>query len=529
MARAHLRETINDTTTGQPIANAAVTIREQGTTTAIAATMYAAKTGGTTVSNPITTDAGGTVELWLDTPQQVDFRVVAAGYSDVTISDLPVLIDQTEIVSATRSQTLTNKTLTSPTINSPEINTPTINGQMLLDVGSASAPTLSWDGDSNSGRYWVGADEYSDVVGGAATPGGIAIHYRKGSKFPQVGMGQIFDVGSSPYWAWTTNDVVLKIHHVMTGAADGDIIGAHFEVSTVASSGGAGVTPDSSATTAVIYKQGTANAAVRAIEGQTIVSATVSDAHAFATSYATELGIHMAIAGNGQWKTGLINGISTAAGIPGSPAGQRADVGLLLRGEAGYVWPIRFWDEVTTGKFPFNVQQDGRVLGSWLGTAAAPAYSFYTASDAEDATGMYLATTNTLGFSTGGAARMVIGSTGNVTLNYGLIGTITNATQITSNQNDYNPTSLATSFIMHISSDAARDITGLAAPSGSVPKVIVLSNAGGNNITLKHESASSTDVNRFNLPGGVDAVMNTHDAVWLYYSGNRWRVMALAI
>lgn len=95
--------------------------------------------------------------------------------------------------------------------------------------------------------------------------------------------------------------------------------------------------------------------------------------------------------------------------------------------------------------------------------------------------------------------------------------------QITSNQNDYNPTGLATAAYVRINSNAARDITGLA--GGSDGRKITLVNTGSNAITLKDESGSSTAANRFKL--GSDEVLGAGKSIDLWYddTDDRWRVI----
>lgn len=69
--------------------------------------------------------------------------------------------------------------------------------------------------------------------------------------------------------------------------------------------------------------------------------------------------------------------------------------------------------------------------------------------------------------------------------------------QITANQNDYNPTGLSNAGVVRLSSDAERDLSGLA--GGADGRILILSNVGSNNIRLLDESASSTATNRFLL------------------------------
>lgn len=96
--------------------------------------------------------------------------------------------------------------------------------------------------------------------------------------------------------------------------------------------------------------------------------------------------------------------------------------------------------------------------------------------------------------------------------------------QITANQNDYNPTNISKSNRVRISSDAARDITGITASDSG--KTMSLSNIGSFDITLKHESASSTAGNRFTL-GGSDYVLAAGTSCILQYDGTsaRWRLI----
>ncbi len=95
--------------------------------------------------------------------------------------------------------------------------------------------------------------------------------------------------------------------------------------------------------------------------------------------------------------------------------------------------------------------------------------------------------------------------------------------QITSNQNNYNPSSVvcASSATLLINSDAARDITGLA--GGVTGCATVLINNGSFAITLKDESSSSTAANRFGFGG--DLPLASKQAVTLLYdsSASRWR------
>lgn len=93
--------------------------------------------------------------------------------------------------------------------------------------------------------------------------------------------------------------------------------------------------------------------------------------------------------------------------------------------------------------------------------------------------------------------------------------------QITANQNDYSPTDLATSTILRLTSDASRNITGVA--TGASGRVLILENVGSFDIVLVNESASSTAANRLALT--VDRTLAAGRSIILIYdaTSSRWR------
>lgn len=98
---------------------------------------------------------------------------------------------------------------------------------------------------------------------------------------------------------------------------------------------------------------------------------------------------------------------------------------------------------------------------------------------------------------------------------------------ITANQNNYQ--SGRGSFWQRWSSNAARDITGYKSCPGVDPfdgEIIRIVNVGSFNITLKHQSASSTDKHRFLNSTGADIVLAPNQAADLIYDLTtlRWRV-----
>jgi len=107
--------------------------------------------------------------------------------------------------------------------------------------------------------------------------------------------------------------------------------------------------------------------------------------------------------------------------------------------------------------------------------------------------------------------------------NFSLAGQITPA-QITANQNNYNPASLATASTLRLSSNAARTITGLV--GGVTGRLIVLMNVGSFSILLSNEDALSTASNRFTL--GSTTTLVSGAVLTIVYDGttSRWRAQA---
>jgi hypothetical protein len=119
-------------------------------------------------------------------------------------------------------------------------------------------------------------------------------------------------------------------------------------------------------------------------------------------------------------------------------------------------------------------------------------------------------------------------TTGNLALPRGVaLSGVIAPPQITANQNDFNPASLASAAVMQLSSDAARNITGLAA--GADGRIISIINVGSQTITLVNESASSTAANR--LTFGADLTLLPRQAAILRYDGttSRWQAISGAM
>lgn len=97
--------------------------------------------------------------------------------------------------------------------------------------------------------------------------------------------------------------------------------------------------------------------------------------------------------------------------------------------------------------------------------------------------------------------------------------------QITSNQNNYNPSA---GTVYRLSSDASRNITGWTAPTLDGTE-LEIRNIGSYDIVFKHQSSSSTAANRFINEIGLDVAIGTNQGVKLRYDSTtaRWRVSLL--
>src|SRR5690606_14038853 len=103
---------------------------------------------------------------------------------------------------------------------------------------------------------------------------------------------------------------------------------------------------------------------------------------------------------------------------------------------------------------------------------------------------------------------------------------IVSPSQITGNQNNYDPAGLAGASTLRLSTDATRTITGLA--GGTDGRVLVLEHAASHLLVLAHASGSSTAANRSLLPASADLTIRPDRAVGLRYDGtaSRWRAIA---
>ena len=101
---------------------------------------------------------------------------------------------------------------------------------------------------------------------------------------------------------------------------------------------------------------------------------------------------------------------------------------------------------------------------------------------------------------------------------------IISPTQLIANQDNWNPTNLSTAAEVRLSTDAARELTGIEAQPSRTR--LTLLNVGGFNCVLKHD-VTSTAANRFLCPGSVDLTLTPNKAVDIWYdtTSSRWRVI----
>jgi hypothetical protein len=95
-------------------------------------------------------------------------------------------------------------------------------------------------------------------------------------------------------------------------------------------------------------------------------------------------------------------------------------------------------------------------------------------------------------------------------------------TQIAANTDDWAPTGFSTASVIRFTTDASRNLTGIAA--GSEGRQVCLMNVGNFNLVLK-DSTTSTAANQFAL--GADITLTPKQACTLMYDGtsSKWRIV----
>lgn len=99
--------------------------------------------------------------------------------------------------------------------------------------------------------------------------------------------------------------------------------------------------------------------------------------------------------------------------------------------------------------------------------------------------------------------------------------------QITADQNDYAPTGLSSSSALRLSTNASRNITGLA--GGIKDRMLAVLNIGSNNIVLNNANTSSVAANRFAFDADLTLSAGQSCILWYDTTSSRWRCVANSI
>jgi hypothetical protein len=94
---------------------------------------------------------------------------------------------------------------------------------------------------------------------------------------------------------------------------------------------------------------------------------------------------------------------------------------------------------------------------------------------------------------------------------------------LSANQDNWAP---GTADILFVSASQNVTITGLVASAVSGFSVTIVNTGASNNVTLSHESSSSTAANRFRSAYGGNVILYADGgSATLVYQGSRWRVL----
>lgn len=98
--------------------------------------------------------------------------------------------------------------------------------------------------------------------------------------------------------------------------------------------------------------------------------------------------------------------------------------------------------------------------------------------------------------------------------------------QLTANTDNWAVTGITTAAIIRASTDASRNLTGIASPTSG--QMLRLINVGAQDLVLVHD-ATSTAANRFFLPNSANLTLNPNDSVSLWYdnTSSRWRALGV--
>jgi hypothetical protein len=206
--------------------------------------------------------------------------------------------------------------------------------------------------------------------------------------------------------------------------------------------------------------------------------------------------------------------------------------GMLFTSTAGSVVSFQYSSNVTSTSGTFDYFNISSSVSAFAPTSGTAIFNFWRANPIINQTGgangisrgFYWNPTNTAV----GAAQVAFKHDSG----YVEWTSILSPSQITSNQNDYNPTGFNTggspygASILRLSTDASRDLTGLS--GGTSGRLLIIANVGSFDLVIKDESASSTAGNRFAL--NADITLQADESLMFFYDGtsSRWRALTNA-
>lgn len=184
-----------------------------------------------------------------------------------------------------------------------------------------------------------------------------------------------------------------------------------------------------------------------------------------------------------------------------------------------------------------NIPGSNFALTNWRlraidGLAATPGITF----DGAQSSGFYRVSGNTVGLAiAGGQIAQYEAALYNVLVALRasavftakqqiLLDGVISPAQITASQNDYNPTDLATSAVLRLSTDASWNLTGLQ--GGAAGRLVLIHNVGSNPLVLKDEDAASAAANRFALNSDLTLAADQSIVLWYDSTSSRWRAMS---
>ena len=101
------------------------------------------------------------------------------------------------------------------------------------------------------------------------------------------------------------------------------------------------------------------------------------------------------------------------------------------------------------------------------------------------------------------------------------------AASITADQDDFRPLEIDDAWVMRISTDASRTITGIYNFDLDHHRIMLVINVGNFDLVLSHSDGASSARYRISCPGAVDLTLTSGEAAILFYdhSSGPWRVI----